>query len=154
MKIDLTYHIRKMSLKELYLALYVDTVTQCLNRNAFELRHPHEAIAIVDFDSLKYINDTLGHRTGDKYLQNLAVSLIQAFEFDKVYRLSGDELVVTSNSQRDLTNKLYELSEVYPWFSFGAGGTLDHADAMLRKIKTLREEKGERAPRGERPPWL
>ena len=51
------------------------------------------AIAMFDLNNLKYINDTLGHETGDTYIIN-AVKIIQKhFQKSPIYRVGGDEFV-------------------------------------------------------------
>jgi len=85
MKDALLTRLRSLSERQLYDELYRDPLTQCLNRRAFEQLQP-SPIAIIDLDSLKYLNDTLGHRYGDAFLVGLAVALVQEFGWDDVYR--------------------------------------------------------------------
>lgn len=54
------------------------------------------AIVLIELDNLKRVNDTLGHRAGDFFLQTLGKRLSQfSHEFDeiKVYKWGGDEFV-------------------------------------------------------------
>ena len=55
-----------------------------------------EAIGTVfcDLNSLKEVNDNLGHETGDRLIQKFAGILKESFPQDHVYRISGDEFVV------------------------------------------------------------
>lgn len=130
---------------DLYKQLYCDPLTGAYNRRAFELIvKPGDVLAIIDLDSLKWINDNRGHRAGDAMLCNLADGLKSISE--GVYRLSGDEFIMISPP----VNELKKLQTV---FSFGIGSTLDDADRNLRLDKMFRERRGRRAPRGERPPW-
>jgi len=144
--------LRGMSEAELYEALYQDPLTGVLNRRAFEEVQP-DAIALVDLDSLKWVNDTHGHRAGDQALQELAGRLVLAFGPDSVFRIAGDEFVVVNGHQEDLADRLEEVRAVFPGFSFGTGATVCEADADLRSDKAEREALGERAARGERPKW-
>lgn len=148
--------LQGMSQQELYDALYTDALTGVQNRRAFEAEHEWTHVAIVDMDSLKYLNDTSGHRTGDKFLKNLAGNLAQVFGENNVYRLSGDEFAVVNRClcPWELTEGMEHLHTYIPEFSYGMGKTLDTADEALRTDKAERELAGLRAPRGERPPWL
>ncbi len=146
--------ISSMSVEELYCRLYVDSVTGAQNRVAFEDREPHDAVAIIDMDSLKYINDNLGHRTGDVYLHDLSKDLINEFGYDRVYRLSGDEFVVTGSNVDMLETRLSFLTNKNLTFSYGVGNNLTVADERLNKNKIIRERIGKRSARGMKPFWI
>jgi diguanylate cyclase (GGDEF)-like protein len=87
-------------------AALIDPLTGCANRRA--LREDLEravagarrtgldvAVAVIDLDGLKQINDTNGHAAGDSTLQGLSHSLKAAVrDTDAVYRVGGDEFVV------------------------------------------------------------
>ena len=87
------------------LAFY-DSLTGLANRALFldRLRHTSAtkarageqlAIAFIDLDHFKIINDTLGHRTGDAVLVEVAQRLAGCLrEADTLARLGGDEFVV------------------------------------------------------------
>jgi len=152
MRPNLLEALRAMTEGELYAALYQDPLTGLLNRRAFNEVQP-DAIALVDLDSLKWVNDTHGHRAGDQALQELAGRLVLAFGPDSVFRIAGDEFVVVNGHQEDLADRLEEVRAVFPGFSFGTGATLCEADADLRSDKAEREALGDRAARGERPKW-
>ena len=154
MKQELFNTIQQMSVGDLYEAMFIDPVTKILNRTAFEKGAPYEAIAIIDLDSLKYLNDTVGHREGDKYLRFLAEKLSAHFGRDNVYRLSGDEFVVTGTSTDSLAVMLDDLQYVYSIFSYGVATDLVTADTRLNYNKAVREGSGARASRGEQPPWF
>lgn len=67
---------------------------QDLERHAaFALRHQQSfAVAIVDVDGLKTVNDISGHGAGDETLRQVATGLRHAIRAeDGAYRLGGDE---------------------------------------------------------------
>ncbi|WP_353234778.1 EAL domain-containing protein [Diaphorobacter ruginosibacter] len=71
--------------------------------NAGRKIHAHLALAYLDLDSLKAINDQLGHSIGDQLLVLVAARLQRALRpTDCVARLSGDEFAVLLN---DLTGR-------------------------------------------------
>lgn len=83
----------------------VDTLTNLPNRRG--LMHQLEAatrrsersgdkvaLAFIDIDNLKPINDTFGHQTGDLLLQAVAKALVSAVRnCDAIARIGGDEFV-------------------------------------------------------------
>jgi diguanylate cyclase (GGDEF)-like protein len=70
-----------------------DRITQAIahaNRQAHEI-----AVAVLDLDRFKLINDSLGHRAGDEVLCEVAARLKDAIrEVDSIARLGGDEFVI------------------------------------------------------------
>lgn len=53
------------------------------------------ALLLLDIDHFKALNDTLGHATGDKVLQDLVKLIRQSFRMnDDVCRLGGDEFLI------------------------------------------------------------
>jgi diguanylate cyclase (GGDEF)-like protein len=83
-----------------------DALTGCLNRRALEARlksdwrlakrrGTHIALAAIDLDHFKQINDTRGHPVGDVVLQQLAgIMKSTARDTDAVARFGGDEFVI------------------------------------------------------------
>jgi len=146
--------IASMSPEDLYKAIYCDQMTGVLNRKAFDDNSADHAgaVAVIDLDSLKYLNDTLGHRTGDAFLCGLAEAL--GTEFTEVYRLSGDEFALLGSNGLEFARKLEQVRQAFPSFSYGIGSTVEEADVKLRADKAFRERCGLRASRGECPPWV
>jgi diguanylate cyclase (GGDEF)-like protein len=88
-----------------YLA-YHDGLTALPNRSLFnkllsqaisqaQRHHRQLAVAFIDLDRFKQINDTLGHEAGDELLKQVASRLKGCLrDSDAVARLGGDEFVV------------------------------------------------------------
>lgn len=114
---------------------YFDTV---LKRLATGSDYPI-SIVIVDIDELKKINDTCGHKDGDRVLRMAADSLVSAFRVgDVVSRIGGDEFAIllpntdeetaraTVNRIRNCGDNLEENPDTPPYrFSFGVATALD-----------------------------
>lgn len=83
----------------------VDTLTHLPNRRALlqqleaacrrsERSDTSLAVAFVDIDNFKQINDVLGHQVGDEVLQEVAKKLVAAVRgCDEVARIGGDEFI-------------------------------------------------------------
>ncbi len=71
----------------------------------------HVAVLMLDLDHFKKINDTLGHDTGDRLLQQLVVRLREIVNDEHVLgRLGGDEFIIIQQQtgQRDHLPALIE----------------------------------------------
>jgi diguanylate cyclase (GGDEF)-like protein len=53
------------------------------------------AIAMIDLDNFKMVNDQYGHKLGDSMLTNFASTLIKGLRpYDKLYRYGGEEFII------------------------------------------------------------
>ncbi|WP_263070886.1 sensor domain-containing diguanylate cyclase [Enterobacter huaxiensis] len=95
-----------------------DALTGCKNRRAFDgdiarLLDSHQpfALALIDIDNFKSINDTWGHLSGDIVLRNVAREGIQIMQPQhiSVYRYGGEEFaVIFPDGQIDSALQLLE----------------------------------------------
>ena len=83
---------------------YIESVDECIQRNDIEF-----AIGMFDINSLKEINDTLGHEVGDKAIIKTANILKQTFENEKIFRIGGDEFVVIIKADESEMERYFNL---------------------------------------------
>ncbi len=72
-------------------------------------------LAFVDINGLKHINDTYGHKEGDKLIASVAKSIAKVFPEAKRYRIGGDEFVFFSfdNNRESFEQKIGELRNTW-----------------------------------------
>jgi len=83
-------------------ALFIDRLSVVL---AARRRQPHFRFAVLflDLDRFKNINDSLGHTTGDKLLQDIARRIEKTLRpGDTIARLGGDEFAILLSHVEDL----------------------------------------------------
>ncbi len=122
------------------------------------------AVAVIDLDQLKTINDTHGHAAGDELLVRAAASLTAwGREGDRVARYGGDEFVILSNgvAVADLPAHFAgfarALDDVGVSASFGFSatrpGAVSVADAFVEADRAMYTAKASRQdPRADPPP--
>lgn len=143
--------------QELERDAYLDPLTGCLNRRAFEEGRGLEsaamsygAIALLDVDALKPINDDHGHSAGDSVLRHVAENLRRAIRpADRLYRIGGDEFVVimpraTADSGE---RRLRAIVEAIPLFHLSEGEHLplrvSVGVAIYRSAEDMEQALGE-----------
>ena len=83
-----------------------DALTKVKNKHAYShavaemdediagRRSKEFAIAVLDINGLKNINDTRGHRVGDEYIKSCCRIICTTFKHSPVFRIGGDEFAV------------------------------------------------------------
>ena len=66
---------------------------QMLNDKILSGKPESFAIAICDVNGLKQVNDTLGHKAGDRYIQQASKIICSSFDHSPVFRIGGDEFL-------------------------------------------------------------
>ncbi len=125
-------------------------------------RSGHQVVvAFVDLDHFKYINDSLGHATGDRVLQSVSARISSCLrEGDTVARVGGDEFVLVladhiesdfaAHAMRRISERIAEPVEVdgrefhlscsiglsvFPRDGRNADALLKHADVAMYRAK-------------------
>jgi diguanylate cyclase (GGDEF)-like protein len=160
--------VADMGPEELRAALLQHELTGLPNRRAYAESEKLPAQVSIDVDSLKWINDNLGHEAGDRLLKSVGEALS---EHPNTFHVSGDEFLMqahTPEAAHEVMAKVaerlagHELEFVQPdgsvrrvkglGVSYGVGENLHEAEERLQEHKSAREKAGTRAARGEKPP--
>jgi GGDEF domain-containing protein len=168
--------VSEMSREELIRELLTDPVTGIGNLRQFREHEEQRKAdrlptryAVVDVDSLKWVNDQWGHAAGDALLCAVAWVLASQARIG-VYRTGGDEFVVMADDTNTLEAALLQAylrleDFLFEWkdgagqrwgsrgatFTYGVAATMAVADAKMTANKQKRERSGLRASRGEKP---
>lgn len=111
--------------KQLHHMAVTDKLTGLYNRTGFftlaeqqlfiaEREERNQCLVYIDLDGMKYINDTFGHKEGDKAIISTAKLLKKTFrDSDIVARIGGDEFVVlasidTASDQKVILKRLQD----------------------------------------------
>ena len=148
--VQLSARVRELEgeLRRLSEEVSIDALTQVANRrglaDAFateSARHGRDgstlAVALIDIDNFKKLNDSLGHSVGDQALKSLAARVRAALRpVDHVARFGGEEFVLLlpateitaaqealTRLQRDLTASLFMHDGRDVFVTFSAGVT-------------------------------
>lgn len=99
-----------------------DKLTGLLNRSALredfpQITGPRTAVAMLDMDDFKAVNDRFGHERGDMVLGSLGHTLAHQFGApnERCYRYGGDEFLVVARdvSEEDFVAKLDEIVRLH-----------------------------------------
>ena len=67
------------------------------------------ALVVCDLNSLKKVNDQLGHTAGDNYIKSASTAICDAFKHSPVFRIGGDEFVaILTGSDFENRSRLFE----------------------------------------------
>jgi diguanylate cyclase (GGDEF)-like protein/PAS domain S-box-containing protein len=136
---------RRMFLQQLEHAAFHDALTGLPNRKLFMERLDHAlelarrrservAVAFVDLDQFKAINDSFGHETGDRLLAEIGRRLASALRgSDLVARLGGDEFCAILTGVDDAA----AARSVAQRMADGFAAPLEIAGAVLRVTASI-----------------
>ena len=115
---------RELSERDYLTTLYNRRVSKSMAGKIIKLaEHTHStvALAVIDIDHFKQINDRFGHATGDQVLQKFAAILLRSFRAaDCVARYGGEEFVIVmANTELEIAEnaimRLRESVHRYRW---------------------------------------
>ena len=166
---ELSAEEARQYIKELRAQVLVDERTGLGSNRAWLNTVKKKNIASLDLDSLKWVNDNMGHEAGDQMIAAMGAALMEAgFTKENAFHISGDEFYVTHMS-KNFTKVKLELAQkilatksltgegrtfTRPTFSIGIGNTVTEAETEMQADKDARELSGVRAARGETPPGV
>lgn len=152
--------------------LRTDPLTGLGNRRAWAEIEADQSLpvkAMLDVDSLKWVNDNLGHEAGDAYLVQVGEAMRRAGA-EKAARLGGDEFAYaarTPEAADALAARINEelaqvrveattpdgrvITKTGAGVSYGRGANKGEADAGLYRNKSERTAQGLRSERGTEP---
>jgi GGDEF domain-containing protein len=161
-------NVADMSADEMRAALLVDDLTGIGNRRAYDESVKQAYQVSIDADGLKWINDNLGHESGDVLLAAIGEALGRVTTDS--YHISGDEFVVQAGTEIAAADIMETVNELLAQavvegvnsngdkvnlkgigISYGIAKDLKDAETKLQQHKQERETTGQRSGRGEQP---
>lgn len=175
----LSWYLYNMQEKKRKLRFYseYDAMTGALNRRAGLARleklseTTQPVVCFIDINGLKYVNDTLGHESGDEMIKTLASTILANIRRDDfLARLGGDEFLIVFNKTNEAAaqavwtriqqaleavnnkeNRLYSMSASHGIVQKGKRETVEEtvarADSLMYEEK--KEMKATREPESE-----
>ena len=113
-----------------------------MKRRASSLARGAEGFSVVfiDINGLKTINDTLGHKDGDKLIMSAAGAIKNAIRgSDEAFRIGGDEFVVLLDGSRSADVFIPRLTGITSSLGNGltvAIGTASTSESQFRDLPT------------------
>lgn len=158
---------KNRKIKQIQNMLHVDELTGILNRKALnqllpkklkEIKRSNKPVTVtyMDLDYLKYVNDNLGHNSGDDYLKMFADVIIECIRVeDSAFRLGGDEfLIIFSECTReDSEFILSRIEQIFKLncskstlhlpgsFSYGSVDTIEESSADCTKLLDISDRR-------------
>ena len=137
------------AVQQLETVAHLDQLTGCGNRMAMEVdvqrqlahasrAHQKLAVAVLDLDGLKEINDGQGHQAGDASLRKLVKVVSEVLrETDSIFRIGGDEFVLLlplASGEEDVDAMMERaLENGAPSFSWGVA-TYPHDGSNFEQL--------------------
>lgn len=91
-------------------AMFEDEISKLIDKKVEKTKF---AIAYIDIDNFKYINDTLGHQVGNEFLKYIGDSLNAEIKAPNlVARLGGDEFAIVFTEIQSEETLLEKISEI------------------------------------------
>lgn len=137
-------------LQESHNMAYRDDLTGLLSRRALNEHLAglarHYAIAMLDLDHFKRLNDSLGHDVGDQVLRMVAARIRKIGGGGKAYRYGGEEFTIVFQGRRaeDVLSHLEELRSSIASYQFLVRSP-DRPDS-LREGRRRRSGSGDSTP--------
>lgn len=138
-------------LEGLRINVVIDELTDALRRSAGELELEQEiariqrhggdplAVAFLDVDALKIVNDNLGHGAGDELLQALVGTVRGRLRnYDSIVRWGGDEFLVIL-PQTDVDAAAAIMARIWTQFKEARGQTFSYGLAAYDSGGTVAE---------------
>jgi len=148
--------VSEMSQEEMRRALLTSEKTGLPNKRAFDESQPPAAVAMIDINGLKVLNDRFGYSAGDVLISRMAEILVS--NGLDAYHDKGDEFICRGESFQELNTKLSAARRILndqPFvvpslnerivtinsadFCFGIGTNLKEAEKSLKHQKELRK---------------
>jgi GGDEF domain-containing protein len=164
-------YMAQLSEEERIRLVFYRDVTGLPNARAYKLAHKKVVQVVFDMDGLKWANDNLGDCAGDAMLRQVG-HFVRLADID-CYHVKGDTFYAQFDEVIDAQYRMLLLQRVLLkaivrvddgrrnsacWqgigITYGAGYSLLLAERVMHRQKEMRLEKGLRADRGSRPPYL
>lgn len=133
----------------------IDPLTGIRNKRAYDSAVTNAiennrdfALAMIDLNDLKLINDKYGHEKGDIAIKTLSKLICDVFKHSSVFRIGGDEFVVIMLNDdyefretvighfRDEIRKINDSKELKPWEKVSAAVGYSVYDRLNDKCVT------------------